>query len=49
MPKDVMKSRVIRMPDELWDAAKREADERGETVSEVVRGFLRKYTDGKRG
>lgn len=43
MPKIPMPSRVIRVPDKLWDAAKKRADERGETVSEAVRRFLERY------
>lgn len=43
MPKRPMKSRVIRIPDDLWDAAKEKADEKGETVSEAVRKFLERY------
>lgn len=38
-----MKSRVVRVPDRVWDAAKRRADEKGETVSEAVRRFLERY------
>ena len=38
-----MKSRVIRVPDKLWTAAKKRADERDETVSEAVRKFLERY------
>ena len=38
-----MKSRVIRVPDKVWDAAKRKAGEKGETVSEAVRKFLERY------
>lgn len=44
MVKEPMKSRVIRVPDALWQAAKQRADERGETVSEAVRKFLERYT-----
>ena len=44
MAKEPMKSRVIRIPDHLWEAAKKRADERGETVSEAVRKFLERYT-----
>lgn len=44
MPKEPMKSRVIRVPDKLWLAAKKRADERDETVSEAVRKFLERYT-----
>lgn len=38
-----MKSRVVRVPDDLWERAKRRADERNETVSEAVRKFLERY------
>ena len=38
-----MKNRVIRIPDRVWDAAKKRADEKGETVSEAVRKFLERY------
>ena len=44
MPKEPMKSRVVRVPDKLWAAAKARADERGETVSEAVRKFLERYS-----
>lgn len=44
MAKEPMKSRVIRVSDELWKAAKERADERGETVSEAIRKFLERYT-----
>lgn len=44
MPKEPMKSRVVRVPDQLWDAAKTRADEKGETVSEAIRKFLERYT-----
>lgn len=43
MPKEPMKSRVIRVSDKLWSAAKTRADERDETVSEAVRKFLERY------
>lgn len=43
MSKQPMKSRVIRVPDQLWAAAMKRADERGETVSEAVRKFLERY------
>lgn len=46
MPKQPMKSRVIRVGDDLWLAAMKRADERGETVSEAVRKFLERYTRG---
>jgi antitoxin component of RelBE/YafQ-DinJ toxin-antitoxin module len=44
MSREPMKSRVIRVPDKLWAAAKAKADERGETVSEAVRRFLERYS-----
>jgi len=44
MPKEPMKSRVIRVPEPLWQAALKRADQRGETVSEAVRKFLERYT-----
>ena len=44
MPKEPMKSRVIRVPEHLWRAAQARADERGETVSVAVRKFLERYT-----
>ena len=43
MPKEPMRSRVVRVPDDLWERAKRRADERNETVSEAVRKFLERY------
>ena len=38
-----MKNRVVRVSDRVWDAAKKRADEKGETVSEAVRKFLERY------
>jgi len=35
--------RNVRVPDELWHAAQAKADERGESVSDVVRRALEKY------
>lgn len=43
MPKEPMKQHPIRIPDGLWSAAKKRADERGETVSEAIRKFLERY------
>ena len=43
MGSELMKSRVIRVPDAVWQAAKKRADEKGETVSEAVRKFLERY------
>lgn len=36
--------RSIRIPDDEWEAAKAAADERGETLSDVLRLALRRYT-----
>jgi hypothetical protein len=33
----------FRIPDDEWDAAKEAADERGETLSDVLRLALRRY------
>lgn len=35
----------FRVDDELWQAAKERAAERGETVAEVLRAFLREYVE----
>lgn len=34
---------AFRIPDELWQAARKLAAERGESLSDVVRGALREY------
>lgn len=36
-------NRVIRVDDDLWRKAQERAAQRGETVSEAVRKFLRRY------
>ena len=41
------KARAVRVEDELWDAAKDKADERGETLSEVIRAALERYVKRK--
>ncbi len=41
-PKTV--ARAVRVDDALWHAAQARADERGETVSDVIRRALRRYT-----
>lgn len=35
--------RSIRVPDDVWEAAKRESDRRGETVTDAVVRFLTRY------
>lgn len=37
--------RNVRVPDEIWDAAKEQAEENGETVSDVVRRALVEYIE----
>lgn len=36
-------ARSVRVPDELWDAVKQRAAERGETVTDVIIRALRRY------
>jgi hypothetical protein len=36
-------ARSVRVPDDEWDAAKLAAERRGETVTDAVRKFLRRY------
>lgn len=35
--------RSVRVPTDVWEAAKQEADRRGETVSDAIVRFLRRY------
>lgn len=42
-PRKENPARAIRVQDELWEAAKKRAAEKGETVSEVVRRALERY------
>ena len=37
-------SRNVRVPDDIWQDAKKRAAENGETVSDVVRRALAEYT-----
>lgn len=39
--------RTIRIPDDLWDAASAKAEERGESVSDVIRKALERYVRRK--
>jgi antitoxin component of RelBE/YafQ-DinJ toxin-antitoxin module len=43
-PRPTNPARAVRVEDELWEAAMERAAERGETVSEAIRKFLRRYT-----
>ena len=38
--------RSVRVPDDVWQAAKAAAERKGETVSEAVVRFLRRYGRG---
>jgi len=40
-----MKNRVIRVSDQLWDAATRKADLNNETIADVVRRALAAYVE----
>jgi hypothetical protein len=42
-PRPDNRPHMIRVPDELWDEAKRKADQRSENISELFRAFLRRY------
>lgn len=42
---DETKARSVRIPDELWEAAKAVADSRYETLSEVIRRALVNYVE----
>ncbi len=35
--------RTVRVPDEVWQAAQAKAEERGETLSDVIRRALERY------
>lgn len=39
------KNRVVRVSDEVWDAAKTKAARSGETISDVIRRALVEYAD----
>jgi len=42
-PRPPRKARAVRVEDDLWDAAMRKAEERGDVLSEVIRAFLKRY------
>lgn len=43
-PRPGVKGRNVRVSDDLWEAAKIRAAERGETVTDVLRRALERYT-----
>ena len=48
MAKENLKTRTIRVPDELWKQAIRRARDEGMTLSEVIRKWLEGYTSDER-
>jgi antitoxin component of RelBE/YafQ-DinJ toxin-antitoxin module len=40
--------RTVRVPDDLWDAALRHAEQTGTTVSEAVRALLEAWIEGRK-
>ena len=46
-PRPPRKPRAVRVEDELWEAALRKADARGEILSEVIREALKRYVAKK--
>lgn len=47
VPKQPMVMRSIRVPERLWKDAKAKADEREESISDVIREALEKYVRRK--
>lgn len=45
MPSEGTKRRSIRVEDDLWERAKREAKARGDTLADVVRRALEDYVE----
>lgn len=43
MTRQPRKPRSVKVEDELWEAAMRKADARGEVLSEEIRAFLKRY------
>ena len=39
--------RTVRVPDEVWSAAKAKAEERGDNLSDVIRKALERYAKQK--
>lgn len=48
MPRAAMPLRNVRIPDELWDAALRKAEDEGLYLSEVIRELLQKWVKPRR-
>lgn len=47
-PRPPRRPRSVKVEDELWDAAKAKADERGDVLSEVIREALKRYVRSKK-
>lgn len=47
MSRSPRRPKSIRVEDDLWDAALKKADERGEVLSEEIRKFLQRYAAKK--
>jgi hypothetical protein len=41
--REPIRAKSVRVPDALWLAAQKKADERGEVLSEEIRKFLERY------
>ena len=42
-PRPPRRPRSVKVEDDLWDAAMRKAEERGDVLSEVIREMLKRY------
>ena len=42
-PRPPRRPRSVKVEDELWEAAKAKAEERGDVLSEEIRKFLQRY------
>ena len=42
-PKPDNRPHMIRVPNDLWQQAKARSEQRGETISDAIRAFLRRY------
>ena len=47
-PRPPRRLRSVKVEDDLWDAAKAKADERGDVLSEVIREALKRYVRSKK-
>lgn len=42
-PRPARRNRTVKVEDDLWEAALRKAEERGDVLSEVIRAALKRY------